>query len=309
MYGVGQSQVKSHAGGYITQLFLRTSQQVNYSCLLSSRQQLLLLINMASYGTYRAWNVIIPAVFAGIIWLVIFIVVLVFCFKKKKLPRIFVGMLQLSLPNIEENDSCDCVKVFGSKIKIWALKALTLLVIPLTMSTIFFSFWNVWLVEEEVRGPCLPHFDCFQIVNDKLNETPIDSCPQSTAVVSDSEITEMAAKDISYKCYRFVFLYAEGFGAAGGILLFTAIFSNIFFALLVTVSNKDGICCFVTGVILWVCAIGACVVFVVVNAAVDIIRETVFRTDNDIIQFVLYATNFLAVVVGGIVVSIGVIYA
>ena len=119
---------------------------------------------MASYNTYLVWNIVVPAIFAGVVWLLSFAVVLVYCFKKDKLPLIFVEMLQLSLSNIEEDSDCACVMVFGSRIRAGSLKLLTLLVVPLTLATIFFSFWNVWLVEEEARGPCLPHFDCFQIV-------------------------------------------------------------------------------------------------------------------------------------------------
>ena len=255
---------------------------------------------MASYDTYLVWNIVVPALFAAVMWLLSFAVVLVYCFKKEKLPRIFMEMLQLSLSNIEEESNCACVLVFGSRIRARALKLLTLLVVPLTLATIFFSFWNVWLVEEEARGPCLPHFDCFQIVDTKLNDTPVDSCPQSSQTVNGMETTA------KYICYRFAFNYAEGIGAAGGILLFTAIFSKIYFALLVATFGKGGLCCGTIGFVLMIAAAIVLILFTVLNA---VYHNTVFQTDTDIVQFTLYALNFGAVVFGGVLISWGVVYA
>ena len=300
---MGQSQVKSHTGAIKRDLFSEPHRKCVYIgtplFLSSLRRQLLLLVSMASYDTYLVWNIVVPALFAGVMWLLSFAVVLVYCFKNDKLPRIFMEMLQLSLSNIEEDSNCACVLVFGSRIRARALKLLTLLVVPLTLATIFFSFWNVWLVEEEARGPCLPHFDCFQIVDTKLNNTPVDSCPQSSQTVNGMETTA------KYICYRFAFNYAEGIGAAGGILLFTAIFSKIYFALLVATFGKGGLCLTIGFVLMIAAAIGL-ILFTVLNA---VYHNTVFQTDTDIVQFTLYALNFGAVVFGGVLISWGVVYA
>ena len=256
---------------------------------------------MASYGTYLAWNIIVPAVISFLLWLVFLAVVLFYSFRKDRLPRIFVGMLQLSLPNIEDDQNGACVKVFGRNIRRNALKVLTCAIIPLTIATIFFSFWNVWLVEEEARGPCLPHFDCFK--NRELGETAVDICPQSSHILNGTETPE--GKDVTYVCYRFAFNYAEGIGAAGGILIFTAIFSTIYFALLVGTFGKGGVCCMAIGGVGIVVAVVLWVVFIVVNA---VFHETVFQTTTDIIQFVLYALNFGAIVIFGTVIAWGVVY-
>ena len=286
---------------------------------------------MASYDTYLVWNIVVPALFAGVMWLLSFAVVLVYCFKKDKLPRIFMEMLQLSLSNIEEDSNCACVLVFGSRIRARALKLLTLLVVPLTLATIFFSFWNVWLVEEETSTNCLPNFDCFPMLGDRqLKDTPVNSCSEpfkfstladndatetaldnlnGTDILNDTETREMVAADeISYRCYRFVFLYAEGIGAAGGILFFTAVFSKLYFCFLVTIicSKRHDYLRFGVLFFVWIFAAVVWVLFIVVNTAVPIIREAVFQTHTDTIQFTLYAVNFAAVVVGGYVVSIGV---
>ena len=274
------------------------------------------------------WNVVFPAVLSAVLWLaaVVLMLVVLPCFKK--LPHLLVGVMQISLSDIEEHDDCTCVKVDRHKIKKWALKALAVLVVPLTLATIFFSFWNVWLVEEDPSGVCLPHFDCFPVFNGKvLQSTPIESCSQSfnisidhlnsTASLSNDTLTseepfETLSKDeVSYKCYRFVFRYAEGIGAAGGILFFTAVFSKLYFSLLgciITTEDHDYLRCGAL-IFTWVLAVVLWVVFVIVNAATPIIREAVFKTDTDIVQFFLYTVNFLAVVIGGYIVSFGLIQA
>ena len=279
---------------------------------------------MVSMGTYYTWNVVVPAALSGVLWLVIFLLMLAAVPLVRNVPRILVEMLQLSLTDMDCSDAaCHRVKVDGQKIKKKALKVLILLVIPLTVVTIFFSFWNVWLVEEEASETCLPNFDCFPVQEGRvLQDTPVETCPWSfnasmlsdnqntTAAVDLNDTAELAADQISYRCYRFVFLYAEGIGAAGGILFFTAVFSKLYFCLLVAIITTDGLRYLRLGALIfvWVFAAVVWVLFIVVNAATPIIREAVFQTQTDTIQFVLYAVNFAAVVVGGYVVSAGVIF-
>ena len=208
---------------------------------------------MTSLDTYTDVNVVVPAVLSGVLWALIFFPLLFVLCLVDDVPRFFVEMLQLSMSDIEESGG-SCVKVDGCKIKKNFLKLLLLLVIPLTVTTIFFSFWNVWLVQEEPAGGCLPNFDCFPILGDTvLQDTPVETCSQSfnlsTAVVdlmNDTSIYadtaaegELAPDAVTYKCYRFVFRYAEGIGAAGGILLFTAILSKLYVSIFVSIYNMD----------------------------------------------------------------------
>ena len=83
-----------------------------------------------------------------------------------------------------------------------------------------------------------------------LQTTPVDNCSQLFDL-SDSDITSMGfnsftdtvnetnigdgAMQIRYECYRFVFRYAEGFSAVGGVLLFTAVISRLYFGILVEI--------------------------------------------------------------------------
>ena len=310
---MGETQVESHTGqGCYKSFFLH----ISWSYLSAGEK---LLQRMVSINTYQTWNVTAPSLLSVLLWLVIFIAMAVVLYFFKKLPRFFVGILQLSLSDIEEDEDCTCVTVDGHKIKKRALKLLAILVIPLTVVTIFFSFWNVWLVEEEATGDCLPNFDCFPILGDRrLQDSPIGSCSESfnismlgnlDSTTNDTDTSEIASDAITYKCYRFVFNYAEGIGAAGGILFFTAVFSKIYFCLLVAIitSKRCEFLCLGFLIFVLFLALAVVVLFVVVNILVPIIREAVFQTHTDTVQFVLYALNFAAVVIGGYVVSIGVI--
>jgi hypothetical protein len=283
---------------------------------------------MTSLDTYTAVNVVVPAVLSGVLWALIFFPLLFVLCLVDDVPRFLVEMLQLGMSDIEESDSDSrsCVKVDGCKIKKNFLKLLVLLVIPLTVTTIFFSFWNVWLVQEEPTGGCLPNFDCFPMLGDRvLQDTPVETCSQSfnlsTAVVdlmNDTSIYadtaaegELAPDAITYKCYRFVFRYAEGIGAAGGILFFTAILTKLYVSIFVSIYNMDNDAlapgCLIG---LWIATPALWLLFILVNTTVPIVREVVFQTTTDSIQFALYAANFGAVVVaGGYLISIGIIRA
>ena len=76
----------------------------------------------------------------------------------------------------------------------------------------FITFWVIFLVEESFG--CDPRLDCFPRQDNNselLSHTPIQNC-------SDYDLTD----NVTIICYRFAFRYAEGFGVAGGILVFAA---------------------------------------------------------------------------------------
>ena len=278
---------------------------------------------MTGIDTYYHWNITAPAVLSSLLWLGFTAMVAILIPVFEKPLRVFVEMLQLSLPDLVDDDGT--MKIDDKDITL-AFYILAIVMIPIASATIYFTFWNVWLVEEEPIGACLAHFDCFPMVGDVvLQHTPVDNCSQvfnisslveqpntTVATFLNQTGTEVGA-DVStvvvYKCYRFVFRYAEGIGAAGGVLFFTGILSKIYFGLLVDlvrlIKNKPCIG-WISLVLVWVIAGVLCLLFPIVNAAPDIVRDAVFRTDSDIVQFFFYALNFLAVVVGGVIVSIGV---
>ena len=141
---------------------------------------------MAAYNTYYGSTVTAPAIIASVLALVFVILVpLLFCLAQKPL-RIFVEMLQFSLPDVDE-DKKSTVEI-DSKDITCTFYVLAVVMIPITIPTIFFSFWNVWLVEEEVTGACVPNFDCFPFMGDTmLQNSPVESClPYSTSIESQN---------------------------------------------------------------------------------------------------------------------------
>jgi len=82
----------------------------------------------------------------------------------------------------------------------------------------FTTFWIIFLVEETFG--CDPRLDCFPIQDNNselLSHTPIQNC-------SDYDLID----NVTIVCYSFVFRYAEGVGAAGGVLVFAALFIKMY---------------------------------------------------------------------------------
>lgn len=48
----------------------------------------------------------------------------------------------------------------------------------------------------------------------------------------------------------------------------------------------------------------SCLFFIILNTAIEDIREAVFKKESDIIQFILFAFNFIIIVVGGPIVAV-----
>ena len=280
---------------------------------------------MTTVNTYYVLNVIVPAVLSVVLGVVTFLIVLIAFPLMKKPRRIFIELLELSVPNIVVDDDNN-VEIDATRLHKTSIFPMALVIISLTVSTMYMSFWNVFLIEEEVRGECVPNFDCFPMHNgDYIQHTPVDNCSQffnlensndsmladlGNFTTNDTDIVDLAG-EVTYECYRFVFRYAEGIGAAGGVLFFTAIFSKINFAILVTLLNEDNWGCLriVLTICFWVFAAILWIAFVVLNSAWPIVREAVFQTHTDIIQFVLYAINFLAIIISGYILSADLIFS
>ena len=285
---------------------------------------------MTSIDVYIALDTWVPAVISVVLMVGIAIAVFVGDIRKKHVPRFFIEMLQLNFPDIEPSDvKTNKVSVEGKVLNPTAVIILSFCVLPLTLGSMFVTFWNVFLVEEEVRGDCVPNFDCYPLYDGRLiQRTPVVNCTQrfimsksvlfnqssfpidfnNTIALGDGN--NVGLEDVRYECYRFVFLYAEGISAAGGVLLFTAIFSKVYFSILIAVTGIKrrrqfqrvmiGLVWVVTGVL--------CVLFVVVNTAVPRVRRDMFQTITSITQFLMYTLNLFIIVISGVVVTFGVLY-
>ena len=275
---------------------------------------------MTSIDTYQALDTWVPGIFALLLWLLSVTLVVVGTLWCDYVPTFFIEVMQLFFPDLGAKKTNN-VTIDDTKLKFWAVFFLALIVVPLTFTTIFLTFWSVYLVEEEVRGDCVPNFDCFPMYRgNHLQSTPVDNCSQLfdlsdtnitsmgnfTDTVNETDIGDGAVK-IRYECYRFVFRYIEGFSAAGGVLLFTAVISKLYFGILVAIYNMDADDKWkvLLTIVTWVVAGVLCLVFIVINVAEPRIREAVFQTTSDIILFLMYSVNFVAIVVCGIVVRCG----
>ena len=183
---------------------------------------------MPSLHTYEVVDKVLPAVFMVALVVVAFIVILAATIVNKgKVPHMFKKVIHLYFPETTLNGEEEEVEVLGEHLDNRWLSALAVILIPTIVGTTFITFWNVFLVEESVKGDCEANFDCFP----KVGNGPVQQDPVNCSAIEVSG-------NVTYECYRFVFRYAEGLGAAGGIHIFTALWSKPYFALLVNIYHK-----------------------------------------------------------------------
>ena len=204
-------------------------------------------------------------------------------------------MVDLAFPDLEKQKK-DGYDVFGKGIKSFMFAILTMMIIPVIAATCFITFWNVYAVEEAVGGVCIDNFDCFpRMGGEYLQQEPVKNGSSFIFTPPDSQQLQnnmsSNATDslpleviITYNCYRLVFRYAEAFGAAGGILAFTALISKIYFSALVSIRRSTGedSCNWVRFffyLFVWSICIIVIIIFLSVNLGVTIIRETIATAD------------------------------
>ena len=259
---------------------------------------------------YQLLDKELPAVLMVFLMKLAFIVVLTVIFlkryrfsdnRRKMVPLVFIETVELYFPDInkEVSNSKEEIEVLGKKMSRQCFSVMSVLLIPIIVGTIFITFWNVYMVEESVGGGCENNFDCFPKVGDDfLQQEPVNNCSMFEH-----------NGNVTYECYRLVFRYAEGLGAAGGILAFTAVFSKLYFALLVTVYNNlegKGCCRLLLYGIIWGGATAIFFLFIGISVGVEEMRETIFQTITDQIQFAMYALSLLVIILSGVVVALGI---
>ena len=265
---------------------------------------------MPTLHVYQLLDKEVPAILMLVLMtLAFFVVVAVILLKRcrfsddrgRMAPLVFIETVELYFPDInkEVSSSKEEIEVLGKKMSRQCFGIMSVLLIPIIVGTMFITFWNVYLVEESVGGDCEANFDCFpKDGDDYLQQEPVSNC----------SMFEFNG-NVTYECYRLVFRYAEGLGAAGGILAFTAVFSKLYFALLVTVYNNlndNGWCRLILYGIIWGGAAIIFILFIGISVGVKQIRETIFQTLTDQIQFAMYALSLLVIIVSGVVVACGI---
>ena len=303
-----------------------------------------------SIDVYIALDRWVPASVSALLIVLVALAVVVGDVSKKYVPLFFVDMLKLNFPNVRAKDAKHHeVNVEGRALNPIAVFILSFCVLPLTLGSMFVTFWNVFLVAEEVRGDCVPNYDCYPLYEGRiLQRTPVSSCSETFTVFQSPEMAEMnttgssnidtttagglqngtldttsvgdggngtavnggeGTVEVRYQCYRFVFLYAEGISAAGGVLLFTALFSKLYFSILIALIRiKDRKRVQYTAIgLVWTAMTAMMVIFVVVNTAVPVVRREMFQTVTSIMQFLMYGLNLFIITVSGVVVTFGVL--
>ena len=280
---------------------------------------------MPSLTIYEVVDVILPSVLMVVIFVATFVLTVIgivwkrakckWGFKKpdKPVPLVFLELVDLAFPDLEKNKKYG-YDVFGSGIHVRAFVVLTAIIAPVISSTCFITFWNVYAVEEAGGGTCVENFDCFpRMGGEYLQREPVENCSSLSFMPPNSLNNTNASSlpldlDISFNCYRLVFRYAEGFGAAGGILAITAFVSKLYFSMLVsirrTADSRESR--FFLHSLVWLTFTVIFIVFLGVNVGVPTIREAIFRTVTDTIQFVMYCITMVLIIITGVIVAIGI---
>ena len=160
----------------------------------------------------------------------------------------------------------------------------------------FITFWVIFLVEESFG--CDPGLDCFPLQENNgalLSHTPIQNC-------SDYDLIG----NVTIICYQFVLRYAEGFGAAGGIIALAAsvmkMYEIVLFWVVDSPSTKNYIKCtmkwIVGGVVLFLPIICSGVVFGTFFG-IPLVYNTITKTESGTLQFGAYLATFTYVAIFG----------
>ena len=283
---------------------------------------------MPTQRTYEVLDVILPSVLMALIFIVTCALTIGGIIWKgcgcnkwdKPIPLVFLEMVDLAFPDLEKDK--DSYDVFDKTIALPAFVILTIIIVPVISSTLFITFWNVYAVEESGGGACVENFDCFpRIGGEYMQQEPVENCSSSSFLMmplmdslqndSSNSSTLPLEVDIIFDCYRLVFRYAEAFGAAGGILAITALCSKLYFSLLVSISrtfgdSDDKFCRFFWFTVVWLICVAIFFIFLGVNVGIPEVRAAVFRTVTDTIQFVMYCTTMILIIITGVIVAFGI---
>ena len=164
------------------------------------------------------------------------------------------------------------------------------------------TFWNVFLVAESFG--CDPGLDCFPLQendSEPLSHTPIQNCSDYDYDLNDN---------ITIVCYKFVFEYAEGIGAAGGILAFAVFIMKIYETVLfwavdspVTKSCCGSFKSIIQTFLVYFISLSPgllSVVMIIIFSSVPLITDTITKSFTRSLQFFAYYSTFTYVASFGV---------
>lgn len=158
------------------------------------------------------------------------------------------------------------------------------------------TFWTIFLTEETFA--CDPGLDCFPFAENgsNLQDNPIVNCSDFAS-----------ADNITFICYRFVFQFVEGIGAAIGMMAFSALVVTAYTAILFCTAsllvpkNEDGdsdcdLCTSrVRCISFYLIALSPGVmglILLVVFTQVTLLKDMFLKSFISSVQFVAYLVSF-----------------
>ena len=222
---------------------------------------------MTSLNTYNVLDKVVPAVLMVTLIVVVFVVVLVITIANKgEAPDGFIDFLALYFPSNKTKKKKD-VEILQDILDNKWFALLPIILIPIIAGTTFITFWNVFLMELSFTDSCAADFDCFpKVGSDYLQQEPVKNCSMYESY-----------DGVTYKCYRLVFRYAQGLGVAGGFHLLMVLWSKPYFALLISLYQRE-IPRRNLDILIWSGAILIFLFLLAISVGVPDIRERVFHT-------------------------------
>lgn len=244
---------------------------------------------MLSYTVYRTLDVWVPSVSIVVIFLSLLVLIGVkvgwklYRHKQRLVNRWFFEILRIPFRDLKRDEK-GRNSIYGHEIGRVSFALLVMLTVPVIISACFLTFWNIYMVEEQVEGDCNLHYDCFPTRDGEvLDKNPVKNCSSWPP-------------DVKFKCYRLVYSYVRGVSSAGGLMFFASVMFKIYIVTLLAPRRLQSIWC------KWICyltvlagGVGILFLFILVHSAIPHTQSTVFQNDTYKIQFFLY--SFLLFVV------------
>lgn len=200
--------------------------------------------------------------------------------------------------DVEDEDEWFVVEVHGRGIHPSAVFFMVLHVVSLVGCAVL-TLWNTAMIEES--SVCDQNYDCFTVESTKKYQagTALGDCSEFGNETSVSE------NGIVYylECYRFVMNYAGGLGAAGGILYFSIVITNVYLTgvfLVYRMGSEKGknkhyvICCryfvAIAAMLGVTISLLTLIIFLIVYEPVS---SLIFRTFRDGLLFGVYSLDII----------------
>ena len=244
---------------------------------------------MLSYTVYHALDVWVPSVSIALIFTSLFLFIgfkvgwKLHKRKQRLVNRWFFEILRLAFRDLRRDEE-GRNSVYGQEIGRVSFAVLVVLTVPVIISACFITFWNIYMVEEQIETECNPHYDCFRVRNGEVLDTqPVGNCSSWPG-------------DTEFKCFHLAYSYVQGVSATGGLIFFASVMFKMYIVTLLAPRRLESVCC------KWMCyltvlagGMSIALLFVVLHSAIPHPQSTVFHNDTYKIQFFLY--SFLLFVV------------